>query len=89
LEQFLKSRSIILAGELPAQRMMKDTNSVRKAATEARMMTTSTPSSISTCTSSEMVRTSRRKEAMREVSDCVVSLLGYQCKVDWLDDRDD
>ena len=67
---------MILAGELPAQRMMKDTNSVRKAATEARMMTTSTPSSISTCTSSEMVRMSRRKEAMREVSDCVVSLLG-------------
>jgi FAD synthase len=83
LEQFLKSRSMILAGELPAQRIINETKSVRKAATEARMMTTSTPSSISTCTSSEMVRTSRRKEAMREVSiDCVVSLLGYQYRVD-------
>ena len=80
---------MIFAGELPAHKMISETKSVKNAATEARMTTTSTPSSKSRCTSRVTVRTSRRKEAMREVSDCVVSLLGYQCKVDWLDDRDD
>jgi hypothetical protein len=68
LLQFLKSRSMIFAGELPAHKMISETKSVKNAATEARMTTTSTPSSKSRCTSRVTVRTSRRKDAMRDVS---------------------